>query len=234
MRDIVIGCPVSHREWIIDRWFTFARAAAEQAGLEPTFLFVGDRKNDPTFKLIEEQPGNVWCWHTPDSRGSDVRKWTSQRFDRMVELRNMLLAGVRELDPKFFLSLDSDILLHPLALVNMLETQATTNWAAVGGKCYMTPTGDTVPSYGMFRREGQIARRPSSGVHEVDVIMAIKLMTPEAFNVDYLIGRSKGEDINWSRAVKEQGMRIGWDGRVVSKHVMGPHWLDVLDSRCGF
>jgi hypothetical protein len=67
----------------------------------------------------------------------------------------------------------------------------------------------------------------------VDVIMAMKLMKPSAYWVDYR-DHEQGEDVGWSIACQEQHLRLGWDGRVCSKHVMKPEQLDPIDARCGY
>jgi len=170
----------------------------------------------------------------PNSRGADVRDWTSPgRYAHMVEIRNLLLEGVRMMDAGLFLSLDSDILIHPFAVRNLIDDVIEDGWGAVGGKCYMTSTGTQYPSWGKLGREGQIMRTDAEGYFAVEVIMAVKMMTPAAYRVDYRLDL-QGEDIGWSRACREAGLSLAWDGRVASKHVLEPHLLDRLDPRVGY
>jgi hypothetical protein len=63
--------------------------------------------------------------------------------------------------------------------------------------------------------------------------MAAKLMTPDAFRVDYEFDL-QGEDVGWSRACARAGLTLGWEGRVISKHVLAPHLLTTRDPRVGF
>lgn len=228
--NLIIGCPVSHREWILPTWFDHVERAATVAGLEPEFLFVC-HPADPSRQCIEQSaPGPVTFLDASFHRGVDQRQWNPQRYTQMVELRNQLLAGVREPAPDLFLSLDSDILLHPDQLKLMIE--CLDRFDAVGGRCYMTPTGDRFPSWGRLVA-GRLQRFDAAGTFPVDVIMACKLMTPPAYAVDYAFDL-QGEDIGWSRNATTAGLRLGWDGRAIAKHVLAPHLLTPRDPRVGF
>lgn len=230
----MVGCPLFRREWVLQRWFDHVEQAARNAEEEPLYVFVGDRSDPSIFLAIAEcsarRRGLVLVQVTEDMGRSDHRKWDMERYQRMAWLRNQMLAAVRFTRPLWFLSLDSDILLHPDALVNLLESAQ--RFDAVGGKAYMTTQGLHAPSYGVFTNSGM--RRPESeGVFPVDVIMAIKLMTPSAYAIDYE-AEHRGEDIGWSKAARAAGLALGWDGRVTSKHVMAPFWLQKVDPRCGY
>jgi cellulose synthase/poly-beta-1,6-N-acetylglucosamine synthase-like glycosyltransferase len=232
---LVIGCPVAHREWIIERWLEHVVNAVRKVDVEFALLFVGD-STDPTFDVVDtfckEYRVPAYLHTIDEPRTVDERQWNAQRYHRMVELRNTLLGRVREMAPDYFLSLDSDILLHPDSISTLFES--VDMYDAVGGKVYMTTLGTHCPSYGRFKRDGSgLLRRNASAVFRVDVIMAIKLMSQAAYNVDYKFD-SRGEDIGWSINCREAGLKLGWDGRVVNKHVMRPDLLDTVDNRVGF
>jgi hypothetical protein len=233
--DLLVGCPVASRGWILPAWFEHVRKACAQAGVQPSFLFVASREDAETVAVIEEQTalGGEHCLilDSAEAPRSDVRVWGQERYAHMVRLRNQLLEGVRIVAPRMFLSVDSDILLHPDVIANMIQTAG--RFDAVGGRLYMTPTGVQIPSYGMWKRDGAIRRADAEGVFKVDVIMALKLMTPRAYHVDYRDHRH-GEDIGWSRACQEAGVKLGWDGRVISKHVLSPQMHGVVDRRVGW
>ena len=88
-------------------------------------------------------------------------------------------------------------------------------------------------SYANIVNAHSLIRPDCLGVIPVDVIMAIKLMTPEALQEDYCFD-TNGEDIGWSKSATAQGLKLAFDGRVCSKHVMRPGQLEKLDPRCGF
>lgn len=236
MSSILIGCPVSRREWIIDRWFDHVEEACARAGLSPTYIFVGDPTSDAeTFDIIKARAPEALIGVVVDGRPTDRRQWNWRRYARMAELRNLLLSGVRREAPQAFLSLDSDILLHPDSLPPMLAQLDSFggSYGAVGGKCYLSKTGTKAPSWGKLSRSNKLQRQEASGIMRVDVLMAIKLMGPRAYAVDYQPD-TEGEDIGWSKACREAGVALGWVGTVVSKHVMDPSLLDVIDPRVGW
>jgi hypothetical protein len=227
---LIVGCPVSCREWILPTWFAHVHRAADTAGLQPDFTFVCHP---------QDRSWDCLLGHAPDAtivpagfaRGNDERRWNSARYQQMVELRNQLLVAVRQQGPDLFLSLDSDILLHPDQLKLMIE--CLDRFDAVGGRCYMTSSGTRFPSWGRLSRYGNLQRTDAEGTFPVDVIMAVKLMTPAAYAVDYAFDL-QGEDIGWSRAATGAGVTLGWDGRSIAKHVLAPHLLTARDSRVGF
>lgn len=229
--DLLIGCPVSRRGWILPAWLQHAEAAAAHAGVAARYIILADRDDD------------AWCALAPvadrlsrvevhDPRRDDLRDWcTPGRVRRITELRNQLLGAVRVESPDVFLSLDSDILMHPHALRNMLETLA--GYDAVGGYVYMDDTCAS-PSWGRVLEGGALDRVDVRGyLGPVEVIMAIKVMNARAYAHDY-VDHPKGEDVGICLAWRQAGVRIGLDARVTSKHVMERPFLDRVDERCGF
>ena len=199
--------------------------------MEFTYVFVADPQDTFTLSAIENLPVDTVIDFVSDGRQADDRDWGHERYRHMVGLRNRLLQTVRLLEPSWFLSLDSDILLHPRALANMLES--TDRFDVVGGKTYMTPGGIACPSWGFFARNGGIRRVDSVGVFAVEIVMAIKLLTPAAYGIDYEY-HSHGEDLGFSKNCMAARLRLGVDARVANKHCMSKERLDEEDPRCGF
>ena len=235
--DILIGCPIQKRDWIISEWFWHAVAACKVAGVKPGFLFVMDTSEEPLFTMVKNlsEINGVDLWIVPveEVQRADKRDWSHIRYERMVVLRNLLLEGVRELGPPLFLSLDSDMLLHEEAIKVLIDTLSEQDAQAVGGKSYLSHTGRAHPTYAMIGYQNSLKRPDSEGTFKVDVLMAIKLMTPPAYNVDYEF-HAHGEDIGWSLACKREGLKLWWNGSVCSKHVMRVVDLDKIDARAGF
>ncbi|MGH2868993.1 MAG: glycosyltransferase family 2 protein [Solirubrobacteraceae bacterium] len=234
---VVIGCPVRSREWIMRRWFFHTSMAAEFAGVDVEYVFVV-AADDPSREVIAASaPGPYRFVDSQEVTAPDLRGWNPTRFRHMTILRNWLLNAVRETDPDYFLSLDSDILLHEDALHNLIDT-AGSGYDAVGGKCWMTDLKDAC-SYLMLINSHGFVRPDVHNVIPVDVIMAIKLMSRKAYAIDYIFD-SDGEDVGWSREATRVGLKLGFDGRVCSKHVMrefdvdGTSRLNAIDPRCGY
>lgn len=223
-------------------WFTYVEKACAEAGVTPEYVFVCDRR-DPTKALIdvnaEKFARTVHYSHVIERVKEEPHQhaWGNvSNLEKMVSLRNFLLEKVRELEPDLFLSLDSDILCHPQQIKNLIET-ISHQFEAVGGKVYLAPGRDT-PSWAYYNRTRGLMRHNADHVFRVDVIMAVKLMLPAAYHVDYEFDKD-GEDIGWSLACADRGIQLGHDGRVTSKHVMheaegGVSLIDKIDPRCGF
>lgn len=234
--DILIGCPIQKREWIIDKWFWHVMAACKIAGLRPGFIFVLDTQEEPLNTMIMNQAklhnATLILCDIPEEPREDKRTWNSIRYHRMAYLRNLLLEGVRDFGPDFFLSLDSDILLHEQTIKSLVENIG--DYDAIGGKAYMTHTGTNFPSFGLINNLNKMIRRYDvDGVIKVDVIMAIKLMKPSAYSISYSYD-PQGEDIGFSRNCVEAGLKLAWDGTYGNKHVMRKQDLESFDSRVGF
>lgn len=244
METLLIGAPVRAREWIIERWFDHIEVATLEAvrlGIgRPAYVFVGDRR-DPTLELIARrcaaQDRDVRFVHVDEPELVDERTWaTPGRFARMAYLRNELLGAVREIGPDLFWSVDSDILVHPRSLVTAIPLLE--RFAAVGNRCYLTDVGYDAPNWGVWHPgAGGLVRFSDDpevlGEWPVDIIMAAKLMSPAAYAVDYA-DHHQGEDIGISLAWKAAGLKVGWCGANVSKHVRRRELLDVVDERCGY
>lgn len=230
--EFLVGCPVYKRAWILPTWFDHVEKAAAAAGVEPVYVFVVDERDEETIEVISRRDAAGYVFNVKEQHEHDgARRWNHDRYRWMVNLRNELLGVVRLVGPNLFLSLDSDMLLHPDAIKNMMETSEACD--AVGGKAYMTDAGTDCPSWANLKSNGGLHRPDSNGIHRCDVIMAIKLMKPQAYAVDYEFSK-QGEDIGWSIACAERGLRFLWDGRVANKHVMTPDRLDKFDKRVGF
>lgn len=230
---IAVGCPVAHRTWVLDAWFDHIEVACDTANVEPQYIFVGDPGRDRSFATIARRAPDALIAYAPNTRGDDTRHWDQARYATMAGLRNQLLGVARDIDTSFLLSIDSDILLHPDALSLLLDDMETDPWDAIGSRCYMTPTGRTCPSWARLSPQGCLQRSDTEGYFQVQIIMAIKLMRPTAYRVDY-VPHVQGEDIGWSLACQQAGLKLAWDGRVASKHILHPHLLNHLDPRVGF
>jgi hypothetical protein len=242
---LVVGCPVRDRAWIIYRWFEHTQRAIAAAGIsseQVMYVFVGDHSDDDTFREIDRAcldfSVSRHVIDRPGSGGPYDRTWGWNRYLEMAELRNALLGVVREAEPDLYWSLDSDILVSRTALasaIDALDHRAPQGlqYDAVGQRCYMTPAGTWCPSYAMQVGSAGLSRDDSDGLFRVDVIMAAKVLTPKAYAVDYA-AHYQGEDIGWSEAARKAGCTLAWDGRTVSKHVMGKEFLHTVDQRCGF
>jgi len=215
----------------------FATYAVARVTKDFEFVFLAGQ-DDPTHDLIVSAAERLGVRTTIIGTGEDARAddrvWNHDRYEHMADLRNQLLTYVRSEEPDVFLSLDSDMLMHPNQFESMIDNIG--DYDAIGGKAYLSPTGRNCPTYGIFKRGtkgGAFRREESEGVLKVDVLMAIKAMRPSAYAIDYKAA-NLGEDIGWSLNAREAGLTFGWDGTFTTKHVMNSERIDQVDNRCGY
>lgn len=235
---LLVGCPVRAREWCLRPWFLFVEQACEAAAVEPDYVVALAEDDQASLSVIgkccADAGRELHVVHTGETVEPYVRLWMDQRYYEMVDVRNQLLAQVRKIDPDYFLSLDSDILLNENALKAMLEQiRPDGQFDAVGAKTYLTDTGTQFPNYAHLVNANGMIRPDSFDLLTVDAIMAIKLMSKPAYWVDYSY-HFQGEDIGWSLTATGHRLKLGWDGRYPSKHVMLPQQLEQVDGRCGY
>ena len=231
---LLIGCPISDRAWILPKWFEHCYISAENAQVDIEFVFVASKNDKDSLDVVTHKNSTIVM--VDEAIRKDHRTWNISRYEHMCFLRNSLLSEVRTIAPTYFLSLDSDILLHPNAISSLLDAsqQHPGAWA-IGGKCYLSTATRYHPNMGTFK-QGQsdtFTRKDSNALHPVDILMAIKLMKPESYNIDYVVNRL-GEDIGWSKQVIAAGGSFFWDGRVANKHIMDKKLIDKFDERVGF
>ncbi len=228
--SVLMGCPVNNRRWILGDWFRYAIASAEKADVDLSFAFVVPEGSDD-LDVINEFTDHERHLVLSQEGPSLERRWNAPEYFRMVDLRNQLLNVARSVEPDFLLSVDSDILLHEDAISSLIETYESQDCIAVGGKCYLDFSTVFFPSYAKWTGQ-TYSRKDFFGVAKVDVLMAIKLMSPVAYNVDYVF-HSQGEDFGWSKEAQKCGALV-WDGRIANKHVMRERDRGKVDKRCGF
>jgi hypothetical protein len=207
--------------------------------LKPTWVFaIGlgpGGQDDGTQKLVTDlykEEWGMWTEMSEPDRG-DKREWNQDRYERMSDYRNALLGLVRAIKPDYFLSVDSDILMHPMTIMSLMDAVENHGFDAAGGRTYLSPTSRHITTWANLTPQGGLKRQDSDGTFQCDAIMALKLMTPAAYNVDY-VGHRNGEDIGWSLNCQKAGVKLGFDGRVISKHIMQPEHLQRVDRRVGW
>lgn len=239
---VVIGCPIRRREWIADKWVDHVAWSTIEAGIhdaDVTLAFV-THPDDPSRAVLAKAADlygfKVTFVDDIEPPTNLKRSWEPARLHTMVTVRNALLEQVRTSGPDLFLSLDSDILINEKALramIRLLETARTRNDRPVAAS-HCVYLGPRCPNYAMLTPQGRLRREYVGGdIPAVHVLMAAKLMTPRAYNVDYEYDK-RGEDIGWSNAVRQRGGHLAWTGKVTSKHCMERADLHRVDPRCGY
>jgi hypothetical protein len=231
---ILIGCPIYKRAWILNHWIGCINK--QSVDLSNIGFIFETGPNDPEtisiletwsrlekrFKHFEAVSRDDISHHEHIANG---RNWTVSKYENMVSLRNSLLSKARELEPDFYFSLDSDILLENPNTIELLIAHIKSGADAVSPLMFMTPQGDLYPSVMNWREDipnkaMRHRRYPLGTYFQSDIIMAAKMMSKKVYqNIDYTI-HEQGEDVGWSLNAKNAGYKLYSASYIYAPHIM--------------
>lgn len=231
---VLIGCPIYKRAWILNHWIRCINQQSIDVS-DIGFIFETGPNDEETLSIL-----NAWkkldkrIQHFELLERSDIthhehivngRNWTVSRYENMVSLRNSLLKRARELQPDYYFSLDSDILIENQNTIELLIAHIKSGADAVSPLMFMTPHGDLYPSVMNWRNDGsnkamRYPRYPLGSYFQSDVIMAAKMMSKQVYNnVSYSI-HEQGEDVGWSFNAKQAGYKLFSASYIYAPHIM--------------
>lgn len=236
---LVIGCPIYKRDWILPLWaaaierqsvslanigFIFECAPEDNKTISMLNEFSAQHKEIPHFELkIREDIPHFE--HAPNSR-----QWTMSKYENMINLRNSLLSSVRSLQPQYYFSLDSDIIIKHPSTLELLMAHIDDGADAVSPLMFMTPFDTRFPSIMTWKdNEPNKAYRkddyPLGTYFQADVIMAAKMMSKDVYsNVNYEF-HSQGEDLGWCLNARAKGYKLYSASYIYAPHLMHENLL---------
>ncbi len=226
---ILVGCPVYERAWILDRWFTHL----ETWPVELEFVFAFTPGGDETLDIIQDHAPDAVIILAEEGDHSTDRNWGKRsRIETMADMRNALLRHVRQKQPAYFLSLDSDVLVAPWDDSKRLFESAGLRFDAISPLTFLG-AGDVANAF--HWRGDHVTRLDKAkryGEPQVaDVLAAAILMTPAAYNYGSYGYDMLGEDIYWAKSIRNDPIKLGFDSSVVFDHVMSEDQLHTNDAR---
>lgn len=231
---LIIGCPIYKRDWILPEWIKcIIRQSIDMNDIGLIFETSPDdfetvnslitwKKLDKRFQIFEINERKDIPHFEHENNG---RQWTMSKYHNMVSLRNSILKKVREYQPDFYLSLDSDILLENPNTIELLIAHIKDGADAVAPLMFMTPNDSHFPSVMSWKNDEQyVAYRkenyPLGEYFQSDVIMAAKMMSKKVYNqVDYEFHK-QGEDLGWSKNAGEKGFKLFSASYIYAPHIM--------------
>lgn len=243
--NILIGCPVYDRAWILPTWFEFIeKQNYPKANIG--FIFELGDNDDETHDVL-------WNWQVahPEYKGFDAqiymrisheahpdgtRVWGAQKYENMVTLRNNLLERVAGLSEQYdyYFSLDSDILLEDPETLNKLVAHAESLAGAdvLSPLSYMTPFDTEFPSAMTWVNDPgaqairDLNKYPVGEVFEADIVMAAVFMKKHVFEKIRYRWHLQGEDLGFATnlAYNDLHSYAVWD--IYCPHIMHRPLLD--------
>lgn len=231
---LVIGCPIYKRMWILPDWI---RCLILQSVSMKDIGFIFEVSPDDT-----ETIASLEAWRKYDKRiphfsikvrediphfehENNGRQWTISKYVNMVSLRNSILDSVREIEPDYYFSLDSDILLVNPNTIELLIAHIKSGADAVNPLMFMTPFGTMYPSVMTWREDipDKAYRKEEydlGNYFKADVIMAAKMMSKKVYqNVSYDV-HEQGEDVGWSLNCKKNNFNLYCASYIYAPHIM--------------
>jgi len=221
--NLAIGCPIYNREWSLPRWFQ--SLFNQKINLKKTDLvFAYTEGNDNTKDIIEKYGSKFNSLIILDC--NDVKAFgnrDSERYYSLVILRNRIFDTLRELQPDYYFSYDSDILLPDETLKALIKEKKD----IIGPWVDLVPPGGIpncvtlMPNGGGFRR-----RKPydkfypkNAGVYEVSTVFAVSLISNKVFNSCYYKWHSGGEDYGFAEEVINAGFKSYMHSDFIGDHL---------------
>ncbi|MGS0763111.1 glycosyltransferase [Syntrophomonas curvata] len=224
MPKVMIGCPVRNRAWVLPSYLDCLQKL-DKGLFEISYCFIINDCSDASpgilARFAREGPEPVTLIFKDHQQPGGFRRG-EYSFSHLAKLRNFLLQAFLESDCNYLFSLDSDILVPPNTLVQLLRDQCDMVSALV---CNGHELGDP-GIYNILQRGGEgsylhIRDFPRNQVFPVDCTGAACLIKRSVIEAGTRYsGRRGGEDIAFCEAARTKGFGIFCDGRVECLHYM--------------
>jgi hypothetical protein len=145
----------------------------------------------------------------------------SGRFYPLVILRNRIFDKLREMQPDYYFSYDSDILIPEGTLKGLIKDRKD----IVGPWLDLVPPSGipncaTVKDTGGFKRYKPYEQfYPQHGLYEVSTVFAVSLMANPVFNTCTYKWHQGGEDFGFAQEILAAGFRSWVDANFIATHL---------------
>jgi hypothetical protein len=220
--DLVIGCPIFQRAWILPEWFDCLTKQKYWKTTEMELVFAITDGEDNTREIIKNHTSLfkditlLDCNDLPAFANRD-----QGRFVPLVSLRNRILEFLRERQPTHYFSYDSDIIIPNNTIQQLLKD----NKDIVGPYVDLVPPSDIPNCASKGARDSFMRRKPyfqwypKDDFYPVDTIFAVFMMKNKVFNECNYQWHSGGEDYGWGLDILEKGFESWMDSRLLGAHI---------------
>lgn len=221
MPRVMIGCPVRNRGWILPRYLQHL-TDLDYPLSQVEYCFVVNDCQDDTEAILRRfaRQHPVRLLYSNSSQPGGWRRGF-YNFGRLAFLRNLLLQAFLQSNCDYLFSVDSDILVPPHCLAQLVQDQVDMVSALV---CNGEEIGDK-ECFNVLRWEGSqllpIRNVCRSAVFPVDCTGAVCLISRAVAEAGARYNDHWGpEDIGFCWQVQKQGFSIFCDGRIECLHIM--------------
>jgi len=233
---ITIGTPIRNREWILDDFFkgilnlnydkksinlVFLINDSQDRSMEKVYIFTD--KNHNKYKNITVLSKR---YYAPEDKRTNRSR--DKIIPHLARVRNDLLQSVRDLNSDYFLSLDSDIIVNPEIINNLISHDKD----IISSIIYNDENHDkTYPNrYNniMISCNDSYAHYldyPQHEIFPVDVTGACYLLKNGVYRIINYDDHPQGEDIAFCKKAKQHGFEIWCDPTTRSNHIMSKESL---------
>jgi len=220
--NLTIGCPIYNREWSLPRWFQciFDQKITYK---NTDLVFAYNEGEDNTKDIIEKYGQKFNSCTIIDC--NDVKAFgnrDSQRFYSLVILRNRIFDVLRELQPDYYFSYDSDILIPEGTIKGLIKDKKDIvgPWVDLVPPAGIPNCITLMPNNGGFRRRKPYDKfYPREGLYEVSSVFAVSLMKNEVFNTCTYKWHTGGEDYGFAQEAIEAGFTSWVDANFIGTHI---------------
>lgn len=217
--NLTIGCPVYEREWSLPRWFQCLSSNIAPKKVDLVFAYT--KGEDATLEVIKKYGADYKSVTIIDC--DDIKAFgdrDSERFYSLVILRNRIFDKLKELQPDYYFSYDSDIMIPEGCIKGLIKDK----------KDIVAPWLDLVPPNGVpncmtkigdgFRRQKPYEKfYPKSGLYEVSTSFAVSLISNAVFNTCTYKWHAAGEDLGFAEEVIASGFTSWIDANYIATHL---------------
>lgn len=231
MCRVMIGCPVRNRAWILPHFLQNLTALVYPPE-QIEYCFVINDCTDETELILQEFAHRFPARLLYDN-SSRPGGWQrgSYQFSRLAELRNRLLEEFLHSNCTYLFSVDSDIMVPPATLQQLMQVDKDIVSALV---CNGKEIGDD-QFYNVFKQVGErlipIRDFPRHGIFPVDCTGAAYLIKRQVISAGVRYNSHWGaEDIGFCKEAKQHGFAIFCHGAIECEHIMSNSQNYRLDS----
>ena len=246
--NVTIGCPISNRDYLIDRYLSGIYNLDYPKQKIKLYFLVNNCRDctEQTLKQFkrkyQSEYGNIIIERYKTTSKQDKRtiKVRQEIYKRLADLRNHILD---QINTEYFFSLDSDIIVNPNVLKELLKADKDIIAAVINNDKILDPYGElpNVRSNLLIKYSDEEKKRTGithlfgfepDEIVEVDVTGACVLLSNKACKETRYGFHDQGEDVAWAFDAQEKGFKLYAHTGLVQNHVMCEYQKYCIENKC--